>query len=1063
MAGLETIAARLAAGAKGRSEADIQSDVRSLLLTAASLDLVDADLEVFLEAPVAGGRRIDVEAGAAVIEIKKSVAAGRTLDAAVNQLGGYVVQRAEEHSCRYVGVLTDGQTWILYHLLPTGGLAEVSRIALREGREVARLVAWLEVVLATSEKITPTPREIVRRLGADSPATQLDLADLRALYGTCRADPEVQVKRELWARLLLSALGTSFEDSDELFVMHTYLVLTAELIAHEIMGLSTDLTSTDPRKLLEGQQFAMAGLHGVVEADFFDWPAIALQGRPVIAGISRRLSCFNWSDVEHDVLKALYQSLIDSETRHRLGEYYTPDWLAQKIVDEHFSDPLHQRLLDPACGSGTFIFWAVRRLLEACEEEGLSNREALERSVAQVQGMDLHPVAVTLARVTYLLALTPDRLSDRDDLTVPVFLGDSVRWEQESTLKTDDGIRIRTADPLELVDDELQFPEGVLEEPERFDRLVADLAAKAANRTPGSRTPGITRLLNRHGVTQGDRDAVVLAFKKLCRLHDDGRDHVWSYYIRNLARPLSFTRPDGQVDVMVGNPPWLAYRSMPEQLQSTYRSLAEQRGLWAGGKVASHQDLSDLFVSRAVEQYLRPGGRFSFVMPYAALSRRQYAGFRTGDWDTVDSQARVVLGRPEGFAKVKPPLFPMPSCVIVGVKADHAVSLPKDAIEWSGRIPDHALDWSEVEPALEAVSGGVATAGDGRASPYAARFRQGAVLVPRMLLMVEQRHGGKIGISAGRSRVRSARSSNEKAPWKGLESLEGVIEKRFLRSVHLGSTIVGFRSRSPRLAVIPELDGTLLDSDDDRIEDFPGLSSWWRHAEGVWEEHRSAATRLKLKEQIDYQSKLTNQFPTPRHRVVYTASGQHLAACRLDDPDVLVEKALYWGAVASVEEGRFLCAILNSERLAQAVRPLQARGQHNPRHFDMHIFSVAFPLFDPSDALHVDLASLAERAEQMVIALEFDPNRQFQSARRDVRRVLNEAGLMAELDEAVEALLLRPKPDGGVRPEHQTKDFLEALSVSEARRRSPGSQVSRKGKRRKPPRNALPKGRKQHA
>ena len=225
------------------------------------------------------------------------------------------------------------------------------------------------------------------------------------------------------------------------------------------------------------------------------------------------------------------------------------------------------------------------------------------------------------------------------------------------------------------------------------------------------------------------------------------------------------------------------------------------------------------------------------------------------------------------------------------------------------------------------------------------------------------------------ARVRSARSSNEKTPWKGLKSLEGVIEKRFLRSVHLGSTIVGFRSRSPRLAVIPELDGTLLDSKDDRIEDFPGLSEWWQRAEGAWEEHHSAATRLGLKEQIDYHSKMTNQFPTPRHRVVYTASGQHLAACRLDDPEALVEKALFWGAVASVEEGRFLCAILNSERLAQAVRPLQARGQHNPRHFDMHIFSVAIPLFDPSEPLHVDLASLAERAEQVVAGLELDPNR----------------------------------------------------------------------------------------
>ena len=44
------------------------------------------------------------------------------------------------------------------------------------------------------------------------------------------------------------------------------------------------------------------------------------------------------------------------------------------------------------------------------------------------------PVAVTLARVTYLLAVTPERLADRDELTVPVFLGDSVRCEQDHTL-----------------------------------------------------------------------------------------------------------------------------------------------------------------------------------------------------------------------------------------------------------------------------------------------------------------------------------------------------------------------------------------------------------------------------------------------------------------------------------------------------------------------------------------------------------------------------------------------------------------------------------------------------
>lgn len=431
--------------------------------------------------------------------MKKSVRPGHAFDAAVAQLATYVKHRTEELSHRYVGVLTDGQTWILYHLQPAGELAEVNRIRIRDKGDGERLVAWLETVLATRDGVAPTPGEIVRRLGADSPAAQLDLADLRALYATCRANPEVQVKRELWARLLLSALGAGFEDSDELFVTHTYLVLTAELIAHEVMGLPTDPASTNVRDLLEGQQFAMAGLHGVVEADFFDWPAIIPQGQPVIAAIARRLSRFAWRDVEHDILKALYESVIDADTRRRLGEYYTPDWLAEKMVAERFQDPLNQRVLDPACGSGTFLFWSVRRALQSCEAAGMDNKAAVAHVVSRIQGMDLHPVAVTLARVTYLLALTPDRLIDREELTVPVFLGDSLRWEQEDTLRSEDGITVRTTDPLEMIEDEskLHFPEGVIEEPQRFDRLVAELAPKAAKRKPKTKPPSIKGLLNR--------------------------------------------------------------------------------------------------------------------------------------------------------------------------------------------------------------------------------------------------------------------------------------------------------------------------------------------------------------------------------------------------------------------------------------------------------------------------------------------------------------------------------------------------------------------------------------
>jgi hypothetical protein len=425
---LKEIAARLAAGSQGRTEADVQSDVRKFLLDA-PLELGDQELvDVALETQAGGGRRIDVEAGCAAIEVKKALASQTVREAAVKQLAGYVQQRTAERGQRYVGVLTDGRLWLLFHLLPGGALGEAGRLELQGGEDADRLASWLESVLATTDKITPSPMEIVRRLGAGAPGTALDLADLRSLYRACRTHPEVQLKRELWARLLLAALGTNFEDSDELFVTHTYLVLTAELLAHEVMGIPVDAPGGNVRALLEGQRFALAGLHGVVEADFFDWPVVVPEGVPIIRAIARRLSSFDWDQVDHDVLKALYESVIDPETRHNLGEYYTPDWLAQKLVDETVTDPLRQRVLDPACGSGTFLFWAVRRALDACDDAGMSNADAVAHAVDHVHGMDLHPVAVTLARVTYLLALTPDRIrgADRGELTVPVFLGDSV-------------------------------------------------------------------------------------------------------------------------------------------------------------------------------------------------------------------------------------------------------------------------------------------------------------------------------------------------------------------------------------------------------------------------------------------------------------------------------------------------------------------------------------------------------------------------------------------------------------------------------------------------------------
>jgi hypothetical protein len=132
-----------------------------------------------------------------------------------------------------------------------------------------------------------------------------------------------------------------------------------------------------------------------------------------------------------------------------------------------------------------------------------------------------------------------------------------------------------------------------------------------------------------------------------------------------------------------------------------------------------------------------------------------------------------------------------------------------------------------------------------------------------------------------------------------------------------------------------------------------------------------------------------------------------LAACRIEDERAVIDHKLYWAAVDTPAEGRYLCAILNSQALSDAVAPLQARGQHNPRDFDMHVFALAFPTFNESDSLHQHLATLGEESEAVAAAVDLDPAWQFQKARRVTREALREHGVANEVDAAV-ADLLRP-------------------------------------------------------
>ena len=399
--------------------------------------------------------------------------------------------------------------------------------------------------------------------------------------------------------------------------------------------------------------------------------------------------------------------------------------------------------------------------------------------------MDLHPVAVTLARVTYILAIGRDRLtnSERGDIHIPIYLGDSFQWrEQNSDLFSKGNLVVQTEEGSTLFPSDLVFPDALLEDTGKFDQLVDELADLALKRKPNTPLPPLKSLFTRLAIPQEHRATITGTFEIMCRLNDEGRNHIWAYYIRNLARPLWLSRPGNQVDMIVGNPPWLAYSHMTPTMQETFRERSEAREMWAGAEMAPHQDLSGLFVVRACELYLRKGGRFAMVLPNAAIDREHYAGFRRGRYIDELGTTALRFSPSWDLRRIRPHFFPRAACVVFGTRLDESkkevgdgdqvpdsiTEMPAEVQIWTGQIEQSNASWNLAKGWLAREPGAVRITGTLGKSPYAPRFTQGATVLPLMAFFVDESGASSLGMSQGRVAVHSRRSVLEKKPWKNL-------------------------------------------------------------------------------------------------------------------------------------------------------------------------------------------------------------------------------------------------------------------------------------------------------
>ena len=776
---------------------------------------------------------------------------------------------------------------------------------------------------------------------------------------------DYKVIYENWRKYLLIAYGTSVGD-ESLFVRHTYLATLAKLIAYvRITGVQTAPEEAQTQEIIQGTFFEKQQIMNFLEEDFFSWAALAPVlscTQKITSRLANLLFTYRLRELSEDVLKELYQALVDPKDRHDLGEYYTPDWLAARMCNALLSKSGEDAVLDPACGSGTFLYQAIqhkKRHLPA-------TRQSLERILGSVVGIDIHPLAVIVAKMNVLLALGDLFKMRSGPVSVQVYLANSIRPPS------------LTPAFCPLGESDFWTPMGSIG-PQKSGRVAR---------------PGV--FFSRGGPGEGVAGL---------------RPSAWSPLAGEPAEsPSKLPFLINQFDVVIGNPPWLSFRFVEKGEYQDYLKhlIVKEFGLLEGaGHLITHLELGTLFFARCATLYLKRSGKIGFVLPRSIFNADQHDRFRrscgmanttlTGVWDLEDVS----------------PLFNVPAAVAFGdLTTDASKTLPGEILSGQLKRKNASLEEAKRDLKTEATEFHVVQQGkrsflstshkkiSSQRSFYQPHFREGATIVPRSFWFVEFKAIPGLGMDLSQPVVATdpRAQAEAKQPYKGIH-FEAPIEAEFLYASLLSTDLLPFGHLEFRPVVLPLIEDAqgyrLLSAAQARAKGYLKLPEWLERAQALWARTRKEkAKRADALTWLNYRNKLTDQNPKAKFVVLYSRAATFLcaaslqakalshstrvaqtcfprSAARLGEQKIALRRFIaadvtYFFDTKERKEADYLVAVLNSPTVDILIKPMQARGLWGPRDITKKVWELPIPEFNPRDKAHLRLAEIAEACAKKV-------------------------------------------------------------------------------------------------
>ena len=359
-------------------------------------------------------------------------------------------------------------------------------------------------------------------------------------------------------------------------------------------------------------------------------------------------------------------------------------------------------------------------------------------------------------------------------------------------------------------DPPLRIPAGLAGDQTLFERALDELN-RGLDTLAEPET--IRDAIARAGATAEDAALLGRTYAQLKQLYLDGRNHIWTFILRNLLRPVWLSHPEHRADVLIGNPPWIVYRHLSADMKDRLREALQSYKLWVGGSLATHQDMFALFWARGAERYLRDGGTLALVLPYAALNAPVFAGIRDGKHGARAGGDHRRVGAGARVADLRRAIRQQHDKHLRSLR--RARSWWSSAVEidrWVGVLPRRDASETEAAEALHHVRAAWPRPRTLiSASPYRKRFRQGATLTPRRFFLVENAATGRLQSRRDAPRVRGRVGNLDKRPWTRVEPPEGPVERTFVRRIALGESVAPYRVLDLATGVVPMENGAVLD------------------------------------------------------------------------------------------------------------------------------------------------------------------------------------------------------------------------------------------------------------